>query len=283
MYGARVNQPTYPPPPPPSTQWNGKTNGFSIAALTLALIGCTGLLGIVFGVVGLNQSRRNGDQRGKVFAIAALSICGVWLLIIGVFVGFAVWRQIADGPDRDRNGAIRGQRSIAVTALRPGDCIKDLQAATGSYVDVLPCSSAHSSEVFATYDLPSGSTSDAAAAGCEQRFAAYAEKKKPDDAAFFLFSARRQDLGRDVTRASCASPSSDRAPRPAHSSVSAERASRRPALVETLSLGKPGGRAVTGRHDGHVVAVGGEDVADALPSGAVDESTPPVRAAGHPR
>jgi hypothetical protein len=43
-----------------------------------------------------------------------------------------------DGPDLDRNGAIRGERSIPVTALRPGDCVSDLQYATGRYADVLP-------------------------------------------------------------------------------------------------------------------------------------------------
>jgi hypothetical protein len=191
-----------PPAPPLGTpplqpQWNGKTNGFSIAALTLALFGCTGVFSIAFGFIGLNQSRRNGDKRGKVYAILALTICGLWLLAIAVFAGLAVARNIADGPDRDATGAIRGERSIALTALHPGDCVKDLESQTGRYVDALPCSVPHSSEVFAVFDLPAGvaDAEKAAQSGCEQRFETYAGNKVPEDAEFFLFTARMEEVG----------------------------------------------------------------------------------------
>jgi hypothetical protein len=213
MYGAAVAHPNDPappplppapvfvtPPPPPRPQWNGKTNGFSIAALTLALFGCTGVISIVLGFKGLSQSRRNGDKRGKFYAIAALSICGLWLLAVLVVIALAVVRDVADGPDRDETGAIRGERSISVTRLQTGDCLKDLDSQTGNYIDVLPCTSAHSSEVFATYDLPAGTPKEdaarkkAAESGCEQRYEAYAGAKKPADSEFFLFTVRMSEL-----------------------------------------------------------------------------------------
>jgi hypothetical protein len=196
-----VDQPYYYPAPPPAPRWNGKTNGFSIAALTLSLFGCIGLLSVVFGVIGLRQSRRNGDKRGKVYAVAALCICGLWLAAIAVAVGVAVARDAADGPDRDAAGAIRGERSLPVRDLRAGDCIKDLDSQTGTRVDVLPCSSAHSSEVFATYDRPAGAprgeaeATKLAEAGCQQRFPAYSGRPKPDPAKVFLFTARMEELG----------------------------------------------------------------------------------------
>ena len=193
--------PLFPPPPLPEQRWNGKTNGFSIAALTLALIGCSFVPGLAFGIVGLVQSRRNGDKRGKVFAILALVIAGAWLSVIVTAVGIAIARDIADGPDRDKTGAIRGEREITLTSMRPGDCVKDLVSEQGSRVHVLPCSSPHSSELFATYDLPKDATDKKTAqAGCEKRFETYAGKKKPDDADYFLFSARMSDIGTSSDR-----------------------------------------------------------------------------------
>ena len=189
--------PAFPPPPPfPEQRWNGKTNGFSIAALTLALFGCSFVVSLALGIVGLVQSRRNGDKRGKVFAIIALVIAGAWMSVIVTAVGFAIARDVVDGPDRDKTGEIRGERAITVTSMRPGDCIKDLESEQGSRVHVLPCSSPHSSELFATYDLPKDATDQKTAqAGCEKRFEAYAGRKKPDDAGYILFSARMSDVG----------------------------------------------------------------------------------------
>ncbi|MBM2615968.1 DUF4190 domain-containing protein [Actinoplanes sp. LDG1-06] len=186
----------YTPVPPVRPEWNGKTNGFSIAALVLALFGCTGLLSIIFGVIGLAQSRRNGDKRGKVFAIIGLSICGLWIAGIATAIGVAVARDVADGPDRDASGAIRDERSIRLGDLRAGDCAKDLEQQRGTRIDVLPCASAHTSEVFATFPEPKteGLTQEVAEAGCEQRFPSYAGRKLPEDAEYFLFTVRLSDV-----------------------------------------------------------------------------------------
>jgi hypothetical protein len=185
-----------PAMPPP--QWNGKTNGFSIASLSLALL-CLGggILSIVFGIIGLVQSRRNGDKRGKVFAIAGLTISGLVLAVIVGAIVVAVVRDAADGPDRDANGAIRGERSISLRELQAGDCAKDLEEQTGNYIDVLPCTSPHSSEVVGVFDLPADTADKAAAAdaGCEQRFEQYAGKKREAGDPFIVFTARLEEIG----------------------------------------------------------------------------------------
>jgi hypothetical protein len=143
-------EPYYPPPPPPS--WNGKTNGFSIAALALSLFGCVSVLSVVFGVIGLRQSRRNGDRRGRFYAIASLTICGLWLLAIAV----AVVVNLSKGPDRDAGGTVRGERSISLNDLRAGDCVPNIISQTGSYVDVVPCTTVHNAEVIGRITLPKG-------------------------------------------------------------------------------------------------------------------------------
>ncbi|XVU21617.1 DUF4190 domain-containing protein [Actinoplanes sp. CA-054009] len=190
------NYPAPPPPPypPARPQWNGKTNGFSIAALTLSLFGCVGLISIILAIVGLRQSRRNGDKRGKVFAIIALCICGLWISAIAVVAGIAIARDAADGPDRDATGVLRGERSLSIDNMRAGDCVKDLLNDTGDYFDALPCSSPHSSELFAKFDLPKA-TEAQAEAGCAKRFVTYAGAKPPADAKYILFTARMEELG----------------------------------------------------------------------------------------
>ncbi|RZU52995.1 hypothetical protein EV385_4879 [Krasilnikovia cinnamomea] len=188
-----------PAPQPVAPVWNGKTNGFSIASLSLALFGCVGVLSVVFGVIGLRQSRRNGDRRGRIYAILGLSITGLWALAIAVAIGVAVAKDIADGPDRDAAGAIRGERSIRVTDLRAGDCVKDLESQSGSRVDVLPCASAHSSEVFAVLPLPEGSpllTGEArqqVESSCEAKLTAYAGTKPGQDA-YLVLAVTPDDL-----------------------------------------------------------------------------------------
>ncbi|MEU4624988.1 hypothetical protein AB0G04_34075 [Actinoplanes sp. NPDC023801] len=192
------HQPAYYAPPPQQSQWNGKTNGFSIASLSLALL-CLGggFLSIVFGIIGLVQSRRNGDRRGKFYAIAGLTISGLVLAVIVGAIIVAVVRDATDGPDRDTAGAIRGERSISLRELRAGDCVKDLEGQTGRYVDALPCSSPHSSEVVGVFDLPAGAADPATAAeaGCELRFKEYAGQERPVGAPYIVFTARMEEIG----------------------------------------------------------------------------------------
>ncbi|WP_430783966.1 hypothetical protein [Actinoplanes sp. G11-F43] len=60
-----MEQIEHPPAPPPGHRtWNGKTNGFSIAGLITACLGCVfGVVGLVVGVVTLPESRPDADTR----------------------------------------------------------------------------------------------------------------------------------------------------------------------------------------------------------------------------
>jgi hypothetical protein len=171
-----ASAPVLPPPAQPApARWNGKTNGFAIASLTMSLFGCALLLSVIFGVIGLRQATRNGDKRGRRIAIAGLAVCGLW--VGGIAVGIIV--NLAQGPDRDETGAVRGERSISLAKLRAGDCLPDVISQTGAYADVVPCAQPHDSEVVGRFDLPGGAwpgaeqAEDMAQKGCDERFVAY--------------------------------------------------------------------------------------------------------------
>jgi Domain of unknown function (DUF4190) len=87
----------YPPPPPPGGGYSGYpggypappaagTNGMAIASLVCSLVGwLCGLgpiLGVVFGVIALNQIKQSG-QEGRGLALAGV-IIGTATIVIGV-------------------------------------------------------------------------------------------------------------------------------------------------------------------------------------------------------
>ena len=72
---------------------SGTSNGFCVASLVLGIIGMpagctviTPLLGIIFGIIGLNQTSKGGEGGGRGMAIAGI-ICGV----IGLGIFFWWW------------------------------------------------------------------------------------------------------------------------------------------------------------------------------------------------
>jgi DNA-directed RNA polymerase subunit RPC12/RpoP len=73
---------------------SGTSNGFCVASLVLGIIGMptgctviTPLLGIIFGIVGLNQISKGGEGGGRGMAIAGI-ICGV------IGLGIAMWMYV---------------------------------------------------------------------------------------------------------------------------------------------------------------------------------------------
>ena len=68
-----------------------KTNGFAVAGFVLSLLGCTGLLGLIFSAISLSQIKKEPNQKGKGLATAGL-IIGIldvvgwilyWIFVIG--------------------------------------------------------------------------------------------------------------------------------------------------------------------------------------------------------
>ena len=113
-----------PPPPPPSgpggfqtppgyqaysgqPMQNNSNSGMAIASLVLSLVGIIpcfwgfqipGLLGMIFGFVGLSQTKDNA-RRGRGMAIAGLVI-GIILVLIAV----AVWVYLFTSDNCTRDG-----------------------------------------------------------------------------------------------------------------------------------------------------------------------------------
>lgn len=92
----------YPPPGPPGYGYSppgyplppgARTNTMAIAALVSSLVGllCLGIgpiLGLVFGIIALNQIKQSGeDGRGLAIAGIAISGCEIALLVILLFIG----------------------------------------------------------------------------------------------------------------------------------------------------------------------------------------------------
>ncbi|MBL7257689.1 hypothetical protein [Paractinoplanes lichenicola] len=89
------------------------TNGYSIAALILAFVGLGLPLSIVAGVIGLIQSRRDGDRLGRDLAEVALGICALWIAGIAAFVAFA-----GEPDGTDRGGSSFSPYDITTSSVR---------------------------------------------------------------------------------------------------------------------------------------------------------------------
>jgi hypothetical protein len=112
---------------------------------------------------------------------------GAWgwfklLLGLGIVLAFAggvFYTHVID-PDRDDAGHVRGDRSIAVTDVRAGDCtsLNPFLSLVGD-LDVTPCSNAHNAEVIGRHTMPKGNwpgadaVDQAAKTECSSRFQAY--------------------------------------------------------------------------------------------------------------
>ncbi len=129
-----------------------RTNGFAIAALVCGIIApCgAGLLALVFGILALGQISRN-RQKGKGLAISGLALTGLWFVagITAVVIAIAT-----SGADRGEDGSLEAAGPISVTALRPGDCVEELDIGrVGFTVPGVPCDEPHQAEVYSVFDV----------------------------------------------------------------------------------------------------------------------------------
>ena len=68
-----------------------KTNGFAIAGFVLSLLGCVGILGLIFSIIGLSKSKEWNDGKGLSIAGLIISI----LRILGSIVTIIMFSFIA--------------------------------------------------------------------------------------------------------------------------------------------------------------------------------------------
>lgn len=168
--------PPYPYGQPP-LQAPARTQ--AIWAMVLAIIPCllTWIAAVVLAIIALSR-RKDGQDHGRGFAIAALVIVGAWL-VIGVVVAIIV--GVFSGVERDSEGSVSSGGRVDVTDVKVGDCIvdDDIEGETSYTVTLVPCSESHLYEAYANFDLPDGDypgdekASSLSEDGCADRFESY--------------------------------------------------------------------------------------------------------------
>ena len=164
-------------------------NPFAIVSLVLSLCG-GGLLGLVFGIVALVQTKRTG-QRGRGMAIAGVTISSLYLVAIIVAVAIGVITSAS----RNASGQIDDPGSVSVNGLKPGDCLERVPAGVVTAVDAVPCSNPHHAEVYATFKL-TGSTypgdqvvDTQSDSGCKSYLSVYSASASDDEALTIYYFA----------------------------------------------------------------------------------------------
>jgi hypothetical protein len=160
-----------PEPEPGGEPYDGEpepVSKLSVAALITGLVALVPVA-VPLAIAALAGIRRSG-RRGRGMAITALLASAAWLI-----VGGAVGTVAALTHGFHKPVTIKYHQS-AVFTLREGDCV---DSPDGQLVSVVPCSTPHEAEVFATFSLPAsawpGTTAVATAArsGCANRLTGY--------------------------------------------------------------------------------------------------------------
>ena len=64
------------------------TNGYAIVGLIMAITVSLSLLGLIFGIIGLYNSKKINSGRGM--SIAAITISSIWIVLLFVVVGILI-------------------------------------------------------------------------------------------------------------------------------------------------------------------------------------------------
>ncbi|MFC4941967.1 DUF4190 domain-containing protein [Pseudonocardia sp. GCM10023141] len=164
-----------PPPaglgyPPLGPQPRPTVNGLAVAALVVAIISLFPIAAVL-AFVSLGQIRRNG-QTGRAFAIAALVVSAVWVVVWALIVALITMLPAS--------GA-----TVTTSGYHAGDCVN---RNSGSGSGTLPCAQPHDAEVFAVFSLPAGTypgdpaVEDTVENACNERLDAYAPSAGTDTA-----------------------------------------------------------------------------------------------------
>jgi hypothetical protein len=177
---------------------SGGTSGFAIASLIFGILGGV-LFSVIFGIVALVQIRKRG-QTGRGLAITGLVLSGCWVLLI---IGGAVFAILSDSGTSGSSNNSAGGGTVAVTTLKPGNCINGIQG-SGAIEDlpVVECALPHEGEVYAVFNLPAGpwpgdaTVQKQAETRCKAEFKTYAPKAA-DSAEVLYLHPLQQSWSRD--------------------------------------------------------------------------------------
>jgi uncharacterized membrane protein YvbJ len=76
-------------PAPAATKTKERTSGFAIAALILGILGIS-LLAIIFGAIGINQTGKDPNLKGRGMAVAGLVLGVLWLIGVVIWIIAAI-------------------------------------------------------------------------------------------------------------------------------------------------------------------------------------------------
>ncbi len=157
------------------------TNGLAIAALCCGIAGFVpfaSVVAIILGIVALNQLKRV-VQAGRGMAVAGIVLGALWILGFAALVVFAVATDSSGSGGTGGSGGstqvASGGRDVTVDELKAGDCFDGGATADNQDVGdvtVVPCTTAHTSQVITSFELPAGrypgkdKVIDAAGNGC---------------------------------------------------------------------------------------------------------------------
>ncbi|WP_186815276.1 DUF4190 domain-containing protein [Terrabacter aerolatus] len=145
--------PGSPYPPSAPVPVSGR-NGLAIAALCCGIAGIipvAAVVGIVLGAVALGQLRRR-VQKGKVMAVVGIVLGVLWLAgWVALIVSAA-----NDAPPRTASGSVTASTDAYVEDLKAGDCFSGAGREEVDSLTIVPCTSAHESQVVTTFTLPAG-------------------------------------------------------------------------------------------------------------------------------
>jgi Septum formation len=157
LYGS---PPPYGPssygPPPPYPAYPAQpagTDGTAIAALVLAIIPGTTLIGFILGLVARSRVRTSG-RGGQGLANAAIAISVAWALVVAGLITLGAALTWSQGPAP----ILTQPGSVLPNELKVGDCLSTLPMRAGTVfrIDVTGCTNRHRAEVYALFDLPKG-------------------------------------------------------------------------------------------------------------------------------
>ena len=146
----------------------GPVSKLAILALLASVLALVPIA-VACAVAALTGIRRTG-RRGHGMAMAALLVSAAWV-IAGVAVG-----TVGVLTHGFKKPVTIKYHESAVFKLQEGDCVNMLN---GQEVTVLPCTTPHEAEVFATFTLPASAWPGTAAvrqrasSGCESRLTGY--------------------------------------------------------------------------------------------------------------
>lgn len=129
-------------------------NGLAIAALCCGIAGIlpvAAVVGIVLGAVALAQLRRR-VQKGKAMAIAGIVLGVLWVIGWAALIASAA----NDVPPRNAAGTVTETSGAYVEDLKAGDCFSGAGHDEVDSLTILPCTSAHESQVVTIFTMPPG-------------------------------------------------------------------------------------------------------------------------------